>query len=144
MKVIYNWGDLKQYGINCLTGEACGISARALCDLTKDGAALVREFFGLPYNSTFQESWNTGSEFSCFLPWSVLPDLAAFALITRDNLGMAVQTRDGIYAPEDSDSDEDWQKWLEFESTSIVRQYRPLNAPRKGLSCTHQMSGRAQ
>ena len=82
MKTIRNWSDLRPYGIDCLTGEACGISARALCDLTEDGQKLVREFLGLPYNAPFAPAWNSAAG-SCFLPWDILPGLSAHAATGR-------------------------------------------------------------
>lgn len=40
-------GDtLRKFGIDMLTGEACGYSMRILCDVHENGYALIKEFFG--------------------------------------------------------------------------------------------------
>lgn len=44
----YKFDDLKEIGINPLTGEACIYGQRLLCDLNEDGAKLVQRFFSLP------------------------------------------------------------------------------------------------
>jgi hypothetical protein len=145
MKTIRNWHDLETYGIRCLTGEACLLSARALCDLTDDGQALVREFFGLPYSSTFQDSWNSRATASCFLPWSILPELSAFCLLTRGGCHNAVQIRgDGVYGIEEADSEEQLATWLKFQGNDVQRVFKPLPHPGSGLSAQHAASGRVQ
>lgn len=48
MKAIRSWDDLRCYGIIALTGEACMLGQRILCDLTKEGMAKIRRWFGLP------------------------------------------------------------------------------------------------
>ena len=48
MKHIQSWDDLRQFGIHTLTGEACAVGLRILCDLTPDGVRVIREVFGLP------------------------------------------------------------------------------------------------
>jgi hypothetical protein len=37
-------GNLDDLGINILTGEACGLSMRLLCDVNKDGQELITSF----------------------------------------------------------------------------------------------------
>ena len=37
MKTISQWRHLEEYGIVPLTGEACGLMYRILCDLTEHG-----------------------------------------------------------------------------------------------------------
>jgi hypothetical protein len=37
MKTISNWDALREYGIDALTGEACSLMYRILCDLTQNG-----------------------------------------------------------------------------------------------------------
>ena len=48
MKHVHCWNDLRQFGINILTGEACALGMRVLCDLDEQGVRLMREVFGLP------------------------------------------------------------------------------------------------
>lgn len=144
MKTIRNWADLEPFGIRCLTGEACLLGIRALCDLTEPGQAIVREFLGLPYNAPFQEAWNSGAVGSCFLPWSVLADLAAFCLI-KGGAHWAVLVEGEVHSREPGDDPQEMEKWLEFYQGRISRRYFPLRGqPAQGLSSTHAMSGRAQ
>lgn len=50
--------DLEQFGIIPLTGEACSIGMRMLCDLTTQGKAIVEECFGVTCS---QSNWNSGA-----------------------------------------------------------------------------------
>ena len=43
MKTIHCWNDLSAYGIELLTGEACGLSYRLLCDVTAAGKKLIEK-----------------------------------------------------------------------------------------------------
>jgi len=70
MKTITSLRDLEQYGIIPLTGEADALSFRILCDLTRQGVAVVREAYGLeaPFNESgkveypgFASAWNNGT-----------------------------------------------------------------------------------
>ena len=98
------WQDLTQYGIEVLTGEACLIGARYLCDLDERGARIVRALLGLPRDCKLAENWNASGRIgphvaSVKLPTDLLDQLAVFCLIdvgakhvivTRDHL-VAIQ-----------------------------------------------------
>ena len=43
MKSIHCWDDLARYGVVPLTGEACGLSYRLLCDVTAHGKEDARK-----------------------------------------------------------------------------------------------------
>lgn len=60
MKAISSLYDLQPYGIIPLTGEACGLGLRLLCDLTGSGQQLIRMAYGLPGETQFSPSWNSG------------------------------------------------------------------------------------
>lgn len=47
MKTIHSLGDLRQFGIDCLTGEACALNRRLLCDLTAEGKNLIEKVLGI-------------------------------------------------------------------------------------------------
>ena len=49
------WRDLAEYGIEVLTGEACRIGARYLCDLDERGARIVRSLMGLLGDGTLAD-----------------------------------------------------------------------------------------
>ena len=61
MKTVSGWKDLEPYGILPLTGEACGLMYRILCDVTGPGAAVFRKCFGLERASALGEAWNRGT-----------------------------------------------------------------------------------
>lgn len=43
-----DWEALAGFGIKPLTGEACALSLRHLCDVSEDGKALLSEYLGIP------------------------------------------------------------------------------------------------
>lgn len=60
-KQISCMNDLREYGINVLTGEACGLGYRILCDFTERGRRVLGAAFGIP-NFQGAESWNGGTK----------------------------------------------------------------------------------
>ena len=99
MRHIRNWNDLGHYGINFLTGEACAVGKRLLCDVNDQGRRLLCSIFGLPPNTTFAENWNNqvnGDEAigSIFLPPQLLTFLAAMILL-QTGCGCAVVLENG-------------------------------------------------
>jgi hypothetical protein len=83
MKTVSKWDDLQPYGIIALTGEACSLGYRLLCDLTACGRATVERCFGVTIRS---ENWNSGSTddphvASVMLTREMLLPLAIFALL---------------------------------------------------------------
>lgn len=75
MKSFDNTHQLEEFGIDCLTGEACGVGLRVLADVTEEGRTLLREFFRMDVASA---PWNGGVG-SVMLPYSCLEDLWVFA-----------------------------------------------------------------
>lgn len=71
------WYELKPYGIDYLTGEACGYGGRVLCDLTSEGVAFLQDFFGMQI--TLGNEWNRGVA-SIKLPRSIFKALCIHAL----------------------------------------------------------------
>jgi hypothetical protein len=60
MKSIRTWDDLSAHGIIPLTGEACGLSYRILCDVTARGKKTLEKALGIAQLG-LQENWNHGS-----------------------------------------------------------------------------------
>lgn len=54
MKSISNLGDLREYGIEILTGEADNLTYRILMNVQLSGYKLLCEVYGLPYSSPDQ------------------------------------------------------------------------------------------
>src|ERR1700676_1402380 len=68
-----------------LTGEACGLSYRILCDVTEHGRMIFAKALGIP-KLTLPEPWNRGTTTdphvgSVMLPFEMLVPLAVFALL---------------------------------------------------------------
>ncbi len=61
MKTVSCWNDLQAFGIEPLTGEACGLMYRILFDVTDQGAKIVGRCFGIP-GMNFGEAWNRGAK----------------------------------------------------------------------------------
>lgn len=60
MRSITSWRELEPYGIDLLTGEACGLSYRYLCDATARGQRIIEKCFGCKL--VLSDSWNRGTE----------------------------------------------------------------------------------
>lgn len=89
-KTVSSMGDLLQFGINPLTGEACAFSMRVLCDLNEDGVALMADFLGSAPES-FAQNWNTTvgekpAVASMMLTRGIVKDLATFAFFREGAL----------------------------------------------------------
>lgn len=85
MKTITRWNDLAAYGIDALTGEACGLSYRLLCDVTATGRAILEKLLSVP-PLTLHPNWNRGSPDdphigSILLPPDFWVPLGIFALL---------------------------------------------------------------
>jgi hypothetical protein len=74
---------LEDYGIIPLTGEACSLNMRILCDLTRSGCKVITDFFNtIPVEGS---NWNSGyvdnpHVASVMIPRSCLQDLEQFAI----------------------------------------------------------------
>lgn len=85
MKTIRYWDDLRDEGIVALTGEACGLSYRLLCDVTARGKRTLEKALGVA-QLVLHENWNHGSADdphvgSVLLAPDLLPFLGVFALL---------------------------------------------------------------
>ena len=85
MKSISCFNDLTAYGIEPLTGEACGLSYRILFDVTERGRRILAKAFGIP-TLALPENWNRGSVAephvgSILLTQESLSPVAVFALL---------------------------------------------------------------
>jgi len=161
MKTIRCWQDLEQFGIDPLTGEACGYAMRLLCDVTAQGKRLIESFLGGCVEIREGSNWNNGSKDdphvgSVLLSRGMLAELGAFCLLqtTRDSMIVALENGDiAEYTAEDiaymrelwSDVDDTDQRFEElFERWSFVkirRYYRRPNVQTRERN-THAMSGR--
>ena len=85
MKSIRTWDDLSAHGIIPLTGEACGLSYRILCDVTARGKKIIEKALDVAQLG-LRENWNHGNSddphIGCvMLAPELLPFLGVFALL---------------------------------------------------------------
>ena len=85
MKTIASWNDLRPYGIDLLTGEACGLMYRYLCDVTERGRKILERWLSVP-ELRLSEAWNRGEVSdphvgSILLAPEMLSGIAVFALL---------------------------------------------------------------
>ena len=73
--------SLERFGIYCLTGEACGLAMRVLCDLDDNGANVWRQF---TRTEPTVEAWNSKGKFSAMIPYVMLESLWLFACVLED------------------------------------------------------------
>ena len=59
MQKITCWDELRAYGVDMLTGEACGLSYRLLCDVSERGKHIIQIALGIA-NLDLHDSWNRG------------------------------------------------------------------------------------
>lgn len=89
MKIVSVLGQLEEFGIVVLTGEACSLTYRVLCDLTDQGKRVIEKCLSVEIRS---EPWNSGSKnhphvASIMLTSDMVVPLAVFALLARDHPG---------------------------------------------------------
>lgn len=151
MKSVDCWNDLRQFGIDMLTGEACAFGMRLLCDVSEKGAKTIREFFGLPYNAPLGENWNSGRNSvegehvgSVMIPYELRSQLAVFCLLCDGAAAVSVSKSGHVvgYYPEDDAAQ--WAQHIEFmnEAQVMDRTYSPMGGPRVGSRMVHLMTGR--
>ena len=141
MKTVSSWDHLRPYGIDLLTGEACSLMYRLLCDLTQSGKRIVEQCLSVQIQS---ENWNSGSSddphVACImLTREMLVPLAVFALLENGCREVWV-TDHAATGVEADDRDEDVERMKRF-SKPVRRfayhgQFRDRNQ--------HQMSGRVR
>jgi len=163
--------SLKEFGVNMLTGEACGLAMRVLCDLTEDGVSLIQEFMRV--DTVARSNWNPGSEddphiASVMLPHCIFQDLWIFAHVRRGTkdvfLGGHIRPEDWTETVYESIGEthkhpvKTWtpQAWaiddeknmarirdhVEHGYFYITRTFAKSKHPGTGLDNTHAMSGR--
>ena len=150
MNTISNWHDLRQFGIDALTGEACSLSCRMLCDLSASGKRRILDFLGLPPNTQLKENWNSGSGnitgksvASILLPLSAFEELAAFCLVDTDHVQVFSSNDGHVHGiKRDSKYLSQYTKNSIEKFCNVRRFYHTLDVPSVGLSSQHAMTGR--
>jgi hypothetical protein len=149
-KAVCNWQDLVPLGIECLTGEACGLGLRILCDVNEDGLSLVRACLGAVEVKP-AENWSGGriegkrKVGALMLPYDLFGTLAVFGLL-RAGARQVVKVG-GTYTPILTDQDAEMAELCERharERGEHVRRFGRSTHPGTGFRNTHQMSGRTE
>ncbi len=145
MKHLRDWRDLRPFGIDALTGEACGLAMRILCDVTEKGAENIQRFLGGRITVEKGGNWNGGSKEephigSVLLPYSILSDLSAFLLVVNLK-GSVITLKSGEAIGAEDEEDEGYIRTYLAEESGI-RVWRRSDAPGTGDRNRHAMSGR--
>lgn len=141
MKSVTCWRDLEQFGIDLLTGEACGYMYRFLCDVTANGKAAIEKC--LDCSLTLHENWNSGSEHdphigSIMLSQEMFAPLAAFCLLEAGFIEVWLMKTGAAFGIAQDDLPEDVQRWKQFHQNDVCHILRS-KAPARNQ---HQMTGR--
>jgi hypothetical protein len=144
MKSIHCWNDLTKYGIDALTGEACGLSYRLLCDVTAQGKRILEKAFGLP-PLDLHENWNGGSAEephigSLMLAPELLTVLGVFALLENGCHEVFLTKDNSVIGIESSDSPTEVGSFKTFYVKDLKRRF--AYAGTAGDRNRHLMSGR--
>ena len=146
MQKITCWDDLRPYGIFALTGEACGLSYRLLCDVTERGKQIIEKALGIA-NLGLPENWNRGDaadpHIGCVMaaPELLVP-LGVFALLENGCREVWRTKSDGLLGIEPNDDPQrvEGVKRFHADHDSFVRRY--AYAGTAGDRNRHEMTGR--
>src|SRR4051794_29292209 len=109
MRAIDCWRDLESYGIDPLTGEACGLACRILSSCTEKGRKILAKALGIP-DLKLAEPGNSGTKAdphvgSVLLPHEILTLVSVFALL-ESGCDVCWQHGGGVVGFEPGDSQE--------------------------------------
>jgi len=144
MKTIGCWDDLSRHGIVPLTGEACGLMYRILCDVTARGKKTLEKAFGVAELKP-QDSWNCGSDTdphigSIMLAREVLPFVGVFALLEDGCPEVWLTKGNTLVGIDRTDREEDVERFKRFHADDLVRRFAYSGTA--GDRNQHVMSGR--
>lgn len=142
--------DMRIFGIELLTGEACAYGMRVLCDVSEEGRTLLCGFLGLSPDTKFAPNWNsfvgeTPAVGSIMLPPSIFPELIRYTLFTVADCGFIVGQPGGVFLGVKT-TNRYAAGYLELAqkitADGYMIYYRPMGAGSVGGRNVHQMSGR--
>ncbi|HMN10959.1 MAG TPA: hypothetical protein PKD55_01390 [Bellilinea sp.] len=153
MKQIKDYSQfLRKHGINPLTGEACGLSMRILCDVTEEGKALLENALGVQ-GLNMWEGWN-GAPYSVMLFREMFPLLVIFAAImdgAKAVIYVPYQKKDiyevleGIFVYEGDIHSDEWKDiTTNMRELYNFRVIFPSGDSRGGTRNYHHFSGRTE
>lgn len=148
--LISNWMDYRKLGVEPLTGEACAFSRRVLCDVSEDGAALIKDYLGLPADAALAPKWNSqvGSKpavGSVMLSRDTMQDLAVFALLRNGALAVLVGPHavQGLF---EADLLARYEALLRDDASVTYSLIRNIRSPAAAIGSrnVHQATGRVE
>jgi hypothetical protein len=83
-------------GIKILTGEACAISMRLLCELTPEMMQTYLSYTGIKVSilEVEKSSWNDKNSYAVFLTWETIEDLIIMTLLQSWNIVTEILVND--------------------------------------------------
>jgi hypothetical protein len=146
MRKIDCWDDLTKFGIEILTGEACGLGYRYLCDVTERGRTILAKAFGIP-SFTLADPWNRGLETdpavgSIMLTQSMLVPIGIFALLESGCREVWLYQNGSLLGIDPSDCADQVQVWEKMAAGALMRRFR--YAGTAGDRNIHQFTGRVE
>ncbi|NLS93182.1 MAG: hypothetical protein GXX96_13580 [Planctomycetaceae bacterium] len=144
MKSIRCWDDLSAYGIVPLTGEACGLSYRILCDMTARGKKTLEKALGLAELGP-QENWNRGADNdphvgAVMLAPDLLSFIGVFALLEAGCREVWLTKGHTVIGIEADDSPDQVETFKRFHAEDLARRF--AYAGTCGDRNQHMMTGR--
>ena len=140
MKAIRGFADLADFGVESLTGEACGLMYRVLFDVTSQGQKIIEKCLGVrllpaePWNRGTQEDPHVGS---LMLAPEMLVPVGIFALL-ESGCTEVWRHGDNLWGIEPSDLQEQKEALLRMHVDAKRYAYRGTAGDRN----VHMMSGR--
>jgi hypothetical protein len=144
MKTIHCWDDLRPYGVVVLTGEACGLSYRILCDVTAAGKKVIEKALDVA-GLDLRENWNTGPEEdphvgSIMLAPELMVPVGAFALLENGCSEVWLTKGQSLVGLESEDTSRVVENFRQVYAENLARRfaYRGTAGDRN----VHTMTGR--
>ena len=140
-----SWNDAEKLGINYLTGEACGLALRLLCDVNQKGKDSVESFLRtqLVEGSNWNSSVNGEPAVASFMAPrdGFFSSLAAFCHVHQTGCAAAIRDSGEVIGMTSETSGEDYQRarrtWTDARWI-VPNTFHPGN----GIDNTHAVSGR--
>ena len=138
------WDDLRPFGIDALTGEACGLSYRLLCDVTSRGKQTIQKALGVT-NLVLPANWNRGDPSdphvgSIMLATELLIPIAIFALLEHGCSEVWRTKSGGLLGFETDDDLERIEAVKRLYADNFVRRFAYVGTA--GDRNRHEMTGR--
>ena len=146
MRTISCWEDISSYGVIALTGEACGLSYRILCDVTAKGKTLLEKLLGIR-ELRLAENWNRGTEAephvgSVMLVPEILTAVGVFALLDAGCREVWMVKGQGLVGIEPADDPQEVHAFKSVCADNLGRRFGYFGTA--GDRNVHVMSGRVQ